>query len=84
MGLNNEDKREKKLPEIRPDVKAKNSGLRGFLRKKTKNIIDDRKVKVQQALEKEKSERNRQQRVKNGEISEDYRDEVDTALSRFS
>ncbi|KAL6933190.1 Small subunit (SSU) processome component [Hanseniaspora guilliermondii] len=83
MGLN-EDKREKKLPEIRPDVKAKNSGLRGFLRKKTKNIIDERKVKVQQALEKEKSERNRQQRVKNGEISEDYRDEVDTALSRFS
>ncbi|KAL6928436.1 Small subunit (SSU) processome component [Hanseniaspora valbyensis] len=84
MGLNsNEDKREKELPEIRADVKAKNSGLRGFLRKKTKNIIDDRKVKVEKALEREKWERKRKQRIQSGEITEDHKDEVDTALSRF-
>lgn len=74
----------KDIPNVQPDTKGKNSGLRSFLRKKTRNVIDERKVRVQRQLEKEKSARQRNKQIKEGEISEDHKDFVDEALGRFS
>ena len=72
------------IPNIDPQVKSKNSGLRGFLRKKTKNIIDERKVRVEKQLEQEKLARQRKVKVQRGDLAEDHRDLVDDALNRFS
>ncbi|EDO14981.1 hypothetical protein Kpol_387p7 [Vanderwaltozyma polyspora DSM 70294] len=80
----NKSKTNSDIPKAKPDVKSKNSGLRGFLRKKTANIIDDRKLRVEKLLEKEKNLRKRSTQVKNGEISEDHKDLVEQALNRFS
>ncbi|CCC70420.1 hypothetical protein NCAS_0E03500 [Naumovozyma castellii] len=80
----NKSKENKDIPDIKPEVKGKNSGLRSFLRKKTQNVIDERKVRVQKQLEKEKGNRKRIQQIKNGEISEDHKDLVDEALGRFN
>ena len=77
-------KQNKDIPDVRPDVKGKNSGLRAFLRKKTRNVVDDRKLRVQKQLEKEKENRQRREEVRKGERAEDHRDLVDEALSRFS
>ncbi|QLL32356.1 hypothetical protein HG536_0C05250 [Torulaspora globosa] len=74
----------KDIPQVRPDVKGKNSGLRSFLRKKTHNVIDERKLRVQRQMEKEKSARQRKHQVKQGLITEDHKDLVDEALGRFS
>ncbi|KAH3902717.1 probable U3 small nucleolar RNA-associated protein 7 [Saccharomycodes ludwigii] len=75
---------EKNIPDIRADVKSKNSGLRGFLRKKTKNVIDERKQRVEHLLKMEKDARQKKIKIERGEISEDHQDPVDEALSRFS
>ncbi|SJM85748.1 probable U3 small nucleolar RNA-associated protein 7 [Zygosaccharomyces bailii] len=70
------------IPSIRPDVKGKNSGLRGFLRKKTQNVVDDRKLRVQKQLEKERE--GRKKRVHQGQHhTEEAEDAVEQALSRF-
>lgn len=70
------------IPSIRPDVKGKNSGLRGFLRKKTQNVVDDRKLRVQKQLEKERQ--GRKKRVHQGQDhTEEAEDAVEQALSRF-
>ncbi|AQZ10205.1 UTP7 (YER082C) [Zygosaccharomyces parabailii] len=70
------------IPSIRPDVKGKNSGLRGFLRKKTQNVVDDRKLRVQKQLEKERE--GRKKRVRQGQHhTEEAEDAVEQALSRF-
>lgn len=79
----NASKENTDIPKIKADTKSKNSGLRSFLRKKTKNVIDERKVRVQKMLDKEKSQRNRNQRIANGEIDENDKDVVDEALGRF-
>lgn len=80
----NKPKENRDIPEVKPDVKGKNSGLRSFLRKKTQNVIDERKLRVEKQLSKEKSARKRNQMIKSGEISEDHKDLVDEALGRFS
>lgn len=72
------------IPNVRPDVKSKNSGLRSFLRKKTQNVIDERKLKVQKQLEREKAARQRNEKVRKGEIDEGHKDLVDEALGRFN
>lgn len=79
----NKSKENKDVPKAKPEVQSKNSGLRAFLRKKTANVIDERKVKVDRLLEKEKSMRKRNRQVENGEIAEDHKDLVDEALNRF-
>ena len=79
----NKSKENKDVPKAKPEVQSKNSGLRAFLRKKTANVIDERKVKVDRLLEKEKSMRKRTRQVENGEIAEDHKDLVDEALNRF-
>lgn len=79
----NKSKDNKDIPSVKPDVKAKNSGLRSFLRKKTQNVIDERKLRVEKQLEKEKSARKRKQQINSGEISEDHKDLVKEALNRF-
>lgn len=80
----NKGKLNNDIPNVQPEVKGKNSGLRSFLRKKTRNVIDERKLRVQRQLEKEKTARHRNKQVNEGEISEDHKDFVDEALGRFS
>ncbi|KAK5779123.1 hypothetical protein RI543_003008 [Arxiozyma heterogenica] len=72
------------IPSVKPNVKGKNSGLRTYLRKRTQNVIDERKLRVQKQLAKEKEQRRRNNMIKSGEISADHKDIVDEALSRFS
>ncbi|CCF60720.1 hypothetical protein KAFR_0L01120 [Kazachstania africana CBS 2517] len=79
-----QSKENKDIPDVKPDVKGKNSGLRSFLRKKTANVIDERKLRVQKQLEKEKKARLRKQMVERGEIDEDHKDLIEEALGRFS
>lgn len=71
------------IPKVRPDVKGKNSGLRGFLRKKTQNVIDDRKLRVQKQLDREKEGRKRRAERKGQDYTEEPENFVDQALSRF-
>ncbi|CAR21236.1 Utp7p [Lachancea thermotolerans CBS 6340] len=78
-----ESKTNKDIPQVMPSVKGKNSGLRSFLRKKTQNVIDERKLRVNAQLEKEKAARQRKEMVKRGEIEEGHQDLVNEALSRF-
>lgn len=77
-------KNNKDIPDVKPEVKGKNSGLRAFLRKKTHNVIDERKLRVQKQLEREKSSRQRREKIRNGELDENHKDLVDEALGRFS
>lgn len=79
----NGSKNDKYIPKTRPDIKGKNSGLRTYLRKKTQNIIDERKLRVQKQLQKEKEFRSQNQRVNRGEIDVHHKDFVDEALRRF-
>lgn len=77
------NKNNRDIPEVKPDVKAKNSGLRGFLRKKTQNVIDERKLRVQKQLDKEKRARTRKAKNNGEGYMEEPEDAVDQALSRF-
>ncbi|CAI4458087.1 BAF_collapsed_G0015510.mRNA.1.CDS.1 [Saccharomyces cerevisiae] len=83
MDANNKTKTNSDIPDVKPDVKGKNSGLRSFLRKKTQNVIDERKLRVQKQLDKEKNIRKRNHQIKQGLISEDHKDVIEEALSRF-
>jgi U3 small nucleolar RNA-associated protein 7 len=78
QGKVNEDE-EKTAP--RPDVKGKNSSLRRHLRKKQQNVIDERKMRVEANLKKEKELRQQKVRRERGEPEE--KDLVGSALSRF-
>ncbi|RUS24504.1 NUC141 domain-containing protein [Jimgerdemannia flammicorona] len=60
-------------------ARGKNSSMRRFLRKKQKNVIDQRKLDIQERLEKEKEERAKRRR---GEP--DDADRPFTALDRFT
>ena len=80
----NEIKNNRDIPEVMPSVKGKNSGLRSFLRKKTQNVIDERKLRVNAQLDKEKAARQRREMVNKGELDEGDQDLVSEALNRFS
>ncbi|AGO11227.1 AaceriACL034Wp [[Ashbya] aceris (nom. inval.)] len=75
-------KENRDIPKANPAVKSKNSGLRTFLRKKTQNVVDERKLRVQKQLEKEKEARQRKQQADRGELTED-KNLIDEALGRF-
>ncbi|SCU95715.1 LAME_0F13146g1_1 [Lachancea meyersii CBS 8951] len=79
----NEAKNNQDIPQAMPGVKGKNSGLRSFLRKKTQNVIDERKLRVNALLNKEKEGRQRNEKIRKGEIDEGHTDMVSEALSRF-
>lgn len=72
------------IPIARPDVKSKNSGLRSYLRKKTQNVIDERKLKVQKQLTSEKIMRHKIRKMKDGENISTEDDVVSEVLNRFS
>lgn len=80
----NASKNNMDIPQIKANVKGKNSGLRTYLRKKTQNVIDERKVRVEKQLSKEKDERHRNKLIKEGKLASDHIDLVDEALNRFS
>lgn len=62
---------------VKLNIKSKNSNIRKYLRKKRKNVIDQRKVKLQKNLEIEKKLRSMKKKTPNSE------DHLDTAFSRF-
>lgn len=66
---------------VRPDVKGKNSALRRHLRKKRQNVIDERKLRLEKVLAKEKEARQKQHRKHKG-IPEE-KDLLGPALARF-
>lgn len=74
-----EIKKDDKLA-IKPEVKGKNSALRRYLRKKTQNVIDERKLRIQKNLAVEKQQRKKQQDKRMGKDTEDV---LDNVLSRF-
>lgn len=62
-------------------VSGKNSAIRRLLRKKAKNVMDERKVRIQRALEHEKKIRQRSHRTK---YNIEQEKEEGAALRRFS
>jgi U3 small nucleolar RNA-associated protein 7 len=75
----NKAQQEAKL-EPREHIKGKNSSLRTYLRKKTVNVIDQRKMRVEQALQREKKLRQQRVRAAQGEAPEKG---PGAALNRF-
>ncbi|ODV94337.1 hypothetical protein PACTADRAFT_51197 [Pachysolen tannophilus NRRL Y-2460] len=67
---------------IRPQVKGKNSALRRHLRKKTQNIVDQRKLRIEANLRKEKEMRKSNYDKEHG-IPE-KKDVLGPALARFT
>ncbi|KAK9462150.1 WD40-repeat-containing domain protein [Lipomyces oligophaga] len=72
---------EKKL-EPRAKQRGRNSSLRRYLRKRTNNVIDDRRVRVQNALEKEKKMRQNLWKDEHGLPSDERK--FGLALARFA
>ncbi|CAN6641758.1 U3 small nucleolar RNA-associated protein 7 [Trichomonascus vanleenenianus] len=66
---------------IRPKVKGKNSALRRHLRKKTQNVIDHRRLRIEQNLKREKTLRQKMHRTRQGLPEE--KEQYSTALKRF-
>ncbi|BFZ59069.1 putative U3 small nucleolar RNA-associated protein 7 [Saitoella coloradoensis] len=66
----------------KPKVRGKNSAMRKFLRSKAKNVIDDRRVRVEAALVKEKQMRAERVRRDRGEVVEEKKE--GPALARFA
>ncbi|KAG5513206.1 hypothetical protein PMAC_001576 [Pneumocystis sp. 'macacae'] len=64
----------------KPRIRGKNSSLRRYLRKKSKNVIDERKLRIKAALEKEKKLRHAYLRKRLGLPEEKP---LGPALSRF-
>lgn len=77
----NKGKDEDSQLEPRPNVKGKNSALRRHLRKKTQNVIDQRKMRIEANLKREKELRAKKVRADRGEPEE--RELLGPALSRF-
>ncbi|CCH43348.1 U3 small nucleolar RNA-associated protein [Wickerhamomyces ciferrii] len=67
--------------EPRPDVKSKNSALRRHLRKKASNVIDQRKLRIEANLKREKELRAKKLSQNRGEPEE--KELLGPALSRF-
>lgn len=80
VASNKNDDIEKKMA-IKPEVKGKNSALRRHLRKKTQNVIDQRRLRVEKNLRLEKEARQRKLNERKG--IEDNSDVLDSTLSRF-
>ncbi|RHZ66991.1 hypothetical protein Glove_303g85 [Diversispora epigaea] len=74
-GLKNGSKKQ----ESRNRTRGKNNSLKKYLRKKQKNVIDERKLKIQQRIEKEKEARRKKR--SNDEIDDN---KPSTALDRFT
>lgn len=74
-------KHNEKEPEVRPNVKGKNSALRKYLRKKTQNVIDERKMRLEANLKKEKEMR--QQKVRRARGEPEEKELLGPALARF-
>lgn len=66
---------------IKPETNPKNSALRKFKRKHRKNLISERSMRVEKALEREKELRRQKQDLENNIQSK--KDELETALARF-
>ena len=66
--------------EIKAEVKGKNSALRRHMRKKTQNVIDQRKLRIEKNLKMEKEARQRRN-LEQG-IPEE-KDLLGPALARF-
>lgn len=66
----------------RPQVKGKNSAIRSHMRKKQQNVIDQRKLRLEANLKKEKELR--QQRVDAARGVPEKKELLGPALSRFS
>lgn len=75
-----EEERARLKEEIRPAVRGKNSALRMHKRKHTQNVIDQRRKRVEAALEKEKVARQNQFKKRTGQKI----DSIGAALKRFS
>ncbi|ODV90781.1 hypothetical protein CANCADRAFT_2507 [Tortispora caseinolytica NRRL Y-17796] len=67
---------------IKARARGKNSALRRYLRKRTKNVIDERKQKIEQMLNDEKSQRQQLLRAERGETEQ--KEYIPAALSRFT
>lgn len=67
--------------EIKAEVKGKNSALRRHMRKKTQNVIDQRKLRIEKNLKMEKEARQRRRNLEQG-IPEE-KDLLGPALARF-
>ncbi|CCE79871.1 Piso0_002963 [Millerozyma farinosa CBS 7064] len=67
--------------EIKPEVKGSNSALRRHLRNKRHNVIDQRKLRIEKSLKKEKEARQRKVKLAQG-IHEEP-DRLSNVLSRF-
>lgn len=67
--------------EIKPEVKGSNSALRRHLRNKRHNVIDQRKLRIEKSLKKEKEARQRKVKLAQG-IPEEP-DRLSNVLSRF-
>lgn len=65
----------------RPKARGKNSGLRRILRKKSRNVIDERKLRVESALAREKALRQKHKRERDG--IPDAERKLGASLSRF-
>lgn len=72
--------KEQDMLKPRTNVRGKNSAIRRLLRKKTKNVLDERKVRLQSALEHEKKAREKERRLAHGLELEK---ETGAALRRF-
>lgn len=77
------DKIKEENTKLQPKAKTrgKNSALRRYLRKKANNVIDERRLRVQESWEKEKTMRQNYRKQQRGLPVDDT--EVGPALSRF-
>lgn len=66
---------------IKPDVSAKNSALRTFKRKQRKNMVTERSIRVEKALEKEKELRRQKAELENN--IQRKKDELQNVFDRF-
>lgn len=66
---------------IKPETSAKNSALRKFKRKQRKNMVTERTMRVQKALEREKELRRQKQELEDN--IQLKKDELENAFNRF-
>ncbi|KAK7204745.1 WD40-repeat-containing domain protein [Myxozyma melibiosi] len=74
-------KEENKKLQVKAKTRGKNSALRRYLRKKASNVIDERRLRVQESWEKEKSMRENYRKKQRGVAVDEV--EVGPALARF-
>lgn len=69
---------------IKPEVKGKNSALRKHLRKKTQNVVDQRKLRIERNLALEKQARKKRHNEFKGIENDDDNDVLNPVLDRFN